>query len=126
MDQMTECNKDLMTAGKPNPRTCEVCGLGPCRVYPVSTLATPEKPAPPAIDPTSYREGAKAMQRYAKEAALSLQQMCECNAAMMVEAGDDELAERFRAGAVVAEQITSTIGIMPTHYRARSSSEGSL
>jgi hypothetical protein len=122
---MSECNMDLMCAAKPTPRTCEVCGLGPCRVYP-STPAPPKKSDTLAMDPISYREGAKAMQRYAKEAALSLQQMCERNADAALSSGHDELAEKFRAGAIVAEQVASTIGIMPTHYSGRPSGEKSL
>lgn len=27
---MTECNNDLMNTGRPYPRTCARCGLGPC------------------------------------------------------------------------------------------------
>lgn len=27
---MTECNNDLMNTGRPYPRTCAKCGLGPC------------------------------------------------------------------------------------------------
>lgn len=27
----TRCQQRLMAHGKPYPRTCEVCGLGPCR-----------------------------------------------------------------------------------------------
>lgn len=27
---MTECNNDLKNTGKPYPRTCARCGLGPC------------------------------------------------------------------------------------------------
>ena len=30
---MAECQKDLMQQGKPYPRTCAKCGLGPCKVY---------------------------------------------------------------------------------------------
>jgi hypothetical protein len=29
-DTMSICNKVLQEAGKPNPRTCSKCGLGPC------------------------------------------------------------------------------------------------
>lgn len=28
---MNRCNKDLMTEGEPYPRTCALCGLGPCK-----------------------------------------------------------------------------------------------
>lgn len=28
-----ECSKELQAANKPSPRTCAVCGLGPCRMW---------------------------------------------------------------------------------------------
>jgi hypothetical protein len=34
---MSCCAKDLARAGLPRPRTCGVCGLGPCRDDPPST-----------------------------------------------------------------------------------------
>lgn len=31
---MSQCQQDLRNAGKPYPRTCLLCGLGPCQKYP--------------------------------------------------------------------------------------------
>lgn len=37
---MPECMKELQAAGKPYPRTCAVCSLGPCRFSKVAAEAT--------------------------------------------------------------------------------------
>lgn len=41
----TECNERLRLLGKPHPKTCKVCGLGPCSVSlppePVAVLPVP-------------------------------------------------------------------------------------
>lgn len=34
---MSECQQDLKAAGKSYPRTCQKCGLGPCRDHLTST-----------------------------------------------------------------------------------------
>ena len=35
------CNQLLIAAGKPHPRTCAVCGLGPCTTRPLSNGPAP-------------------------------------------------------------------------------------
>lgn len=37
---MSECAKELQAAGKPSPRTCAICGMGPCRFGKVAAEAT--------------------------------------------------------------------------------------
>lgn len=44
MNKDNRCNMVLISNGLPNPRTCQVCGLGPCR--------WPEKPTPTSDEET--------------------------------------------------------------------------
>lgn len=37
---MSECQKELQAAGKAYPRTCGICGLGPCRFGKATAEAT--------------------------------------------------------------------------------------
>lgn len=48
---MTECQQDLRAEGKPYPRTCQLCGLGPCKKHPTpdADLITPV-----VLDVTNY------------------------------------------------------------------------
>lgn len=57
---LKHCSQRLRRENKPNPRTCEVCGLGPCQFYP-SDHANPDQPlaapAPPKLLPTLAEAG---------------------------------------------------------------------
>ena len=33
---MSDCQQELRAAGKPYPRTCQLCGLGPCKERPIA------------------------------------------------------------------------------------------
>lgn len=39
---MSECQQDLREAGRACPRTCAVCGLGPCQRRPLPTSTAPD------------------------------------------------------------------------------------
>jgi hypothetical protein len=40
MLDVVECNKSAQAAGKPYPRTCPLCGLGPCQFVKAAADAT--------------------------------------------------------------------------------------
>jgi hypothetical protein len=39
---MTECQQELRAAGRPYPRTCPICGLGPCQRRPKPQVPQPD------------------------------------------------------------------------------------
>lgn len=54
-----KCTQILRAAGKPYPRTCAECGLGPCRVYGSAALPTTPAPAAPVAAPAALPAAAE-------------------------------------------------------------------
>ena len=58
-----QCSNALREAGQAYPRTCRVCGLGPCRNAPAAT-ATTTTPTPEQVAQWAREAGADVFQNY--------------------------------------------------------------
>lgn len=73
---MSECQRDMMASGKPYPRSCPTCGLGPCQKYEKGDYPTnfPEEAKKPVNQNISDKELAA---QYRDELARALQPVTE-------------------------------------------------
>lgn len=63
---MSRCTQDLRKAGVVYPRTCEECGLGPCKRYAPATLGPP-----PNVKSSASRSDVKTLRDEFAMAALT-------------------------------------------------------